>query len=229
MRKSRELTSKLAQSSYNRHKMTNRTGHFDREFDLSGGVLCLDFANTVSKRKTPGKAREDLAEFSDFVMFAKQSQMISSQFARELLATGLVRPGKAARVLRAAIVLREATYRAFSAIAALRPANSRDVKLIDDFAGEAMKHRRLVGTRRSYRWEWKRDREELLSYLLWPIAQSAADLLTSPKLGAVRECGAGDCAWLFLDESRNHSRRWCDMKVCGNRQKARRHYQRVQR
>jgi len=229
MRRLRELTSKPTQTSYNGRKVKNRTGYFDREFDLSGGVLCLDFANTLSKRKIPGRTREDLAEFSDFVMFAKQSRMISSQFARELLATGLARPAKAVRVLRAAIVLREAIYRVFSAIAALRPANSRDVKLIDDFAGEAMKHRRLTATGRSYRWEWKRDREELLSYLLWPIAQSAADLLISPKLGAVRECGAGDCAWLFLDESRNHSRRWCDMKVCGNRQKARRHYQRVQR
>jgi predicted RNA-binding Zn ribbon-like protein len=60
--------------------------------------------------------------------------------------------------------------------------------------------------------------------MLWPIAQSAADLMTSDKRNSVRQCGADDCAWLFLDESRNHSRRWCDMKTCGNRQKARRHY-----
>ena len=61
--------------------------------------------------------------------------------------------------------------------------------------------------------------------ILWPIAKSAADLLIPPEL-EVRLCKAPDCAWLFLDKSRNRSRRWCDMKVCGNRQKARRHYQR---
>jgi len=55
------------------------------------------------------------------------------------------------------------------------------------------------------------------------------DLLTSDRLSAVRECAADDCAWLFLDESRNRSRRWCDMKVCGNRQKARLHYHRSQK
>jgi predicted RNA-binding Zn ribbon-like protein len=62
--------------------------------------------------------------------------------------------------------------------------------------------------------------------MLWPIASSAADLLTSERLKKVRLCEAKTCTWLFLDESRNHSRRWCDMKVCGNREKARRHYQR---
>ena len=76
-------------------------------------------------------------------------------------------------------------------------------------------------------WEWKS--QNPVDSILWPIAQSAADLLTSPDLAAVRMCEAPDCAWLFLDQSRNRSRRWCDMKVCGNRQKARRHYQRMHR
>jgi len=207
--------------------MTTRIGHFHRSFDLSGGNLSLDFANTLSGRKNPGKKRDDLTEFGDLVMFAKQAHLISPRFARELLATGMVRGAKAARVLRTAIALREAIYRVFSAIAGCRPVNSRDVKLLEDFAGQAMRHRQLMAAGQSYRWEWKRAKEEAGAYLLWPIAQSATDLLTSLKLSAVRECGADDCAWLFLDESRNHSRRWCDMKVCGNRQKARRHYQRT--
>ena len=42
----------------------------------------------------------------------------------------------------------------------------------------------------------------------------------------VRECGASDCAWLFLDTSKNHHRRWCDMTRCGNRAKVRRFYAR---
>lgn len=69
----------------------------------------------------------------------------------------------------------------------------------------------------------------MLERILWPIAQSAAELLTSSELGTVRLCEAPDCAWLFLDQSCNRSRRWSDMKVCGNRQKARRHYQRTNR
>ena len=204
-------------------------GHFDHEFELTAGVLCLDFANTVGKRKIPGRAEDELANYSDFVMFARQSKVISPQVARELLAAGLVEGRKAAQVQGAAVVLREAIFRVFSSIAAARPAVGKDVKLIDDFAVKAMRHRRIVSSGRGYRWEWKRDKAHYLAQILWPIALSAADLLTSDKLSGVRECGADDCAWLFLDESRNHSRRWCDMKVCGNRQKARRHYQRARK
>lgn len=206
--------------------MRKQEGHFEREFDLSGGILCLDFANTVSRRKIPGRTYDNLPEYSDLVMFAKQSGVISPQYARELLAAGLVEPRKAAQVLQAAIVLREAIYRVYSAIADFRAANFKDVKLLEEFAGEAMRHRQLTTAGRSYHWEWKRDKDQVLAYVLWPIGQSAADLLTSERVKKVRECAAPTCAWLFLDESRNHSRRWCDMSVCGNRQKARRHYQR---
>jgi predicted RNA-binding Zn ribbon-like protein len=211
--------------------MTRKLGHFDREFDLSGGILCLDFANTVGKRKMPGQTAENLPEYSDFVAFAKQSRVVTPQHARELLAAGLIHPKEATQVLRAAVVLREAVYRVFAAIPNRRLVQPKDVKVIEQFATEATRHRRMVGTGRSYRWEWRRDAndKEMLSYILWPIAQSAAELLTSERIRSVRECWAETCAWLFLDESRNHSRRWCDMSVCGNRQKARRHYERVKR
>ena len=47
-------------------------------------------------------------------------------------------------------------------------------------------------------------------------------LLSSGNLRRLRICP--NCNWLFLDRSRNSSRLWCDMAVCGNRQKAKRHY-----
>jgi len=62
--------------------------------------------------------------------------------------------------------------------------------------------------------------------ILAPVIRAAADLLTSPDAGRVRECGSDTCSWLFLDRSKNGTRRWCDMAVCGNRAKARRHYAR---
>jgi predicted RNA-binding Zn ribbon-like protein len=58
------------------------------------------------------------------------------------------------------------------------------------------------------------------------VVKSAGDLLISGELDNVRVCSAPDCQWLFLDTSKNHSRRWCDMKGCGNRAKVRRHYER---
>ena len=66
----------------------------------------------------------------------------------------------------------------------------------------------------------------VLDAVLWHVARSAAELLTSGDLGRVRGCASEECGWVFLDTTRNRSRRWCDMKECGNREKARRFYQR---
>jgi len=65
--------------------------------------------------------------------------------------------------------------------------------------------------------------------LLWPIVYSAVRLLTDPQSARLRQCGGDKCTWVFIDESKNGSRRWCDMSVCGNRAKSRRHYQRARR
>ena len=197
------------------------------EFDLSGGVLCLDFANTVSRRKTPEQSTDHLRRYDDLVAFAGQSKLLSPKQVGDLRAYSRSHVVKAEDALRKAVSHRENIYRVFSALASRKAAQSDDVQLINDFAVEALNHRRLTRAGGRYRWEWQWNRENLLDRILWPIAQSAADLLTSPELDSVRVCKAPDCAWLFLDQSRNHSRRWCDMKVCGNRQKARRHYHRT--
>jgi predicted RNA-binding Zn ribbon-like protein len=206
--------------------MTKRTTHAGHDFDLSGGILCLNFVNTVSQRRIAEQSYDNLVEYSGLIQFAQQSKVVSAADARDLMKVGTADPSKAGAVLRAATLFREAVYRVFSAVAEGRQVPPRDLQLIEDFAGEAMQHRQLVPGRGTYRWEWRRDTSDALAYMLWPIASSAADLLTSERLKKVRLCEAKTCTWLFLDESRNHSRRWCDMRVCGNREKARRHYQR---
>jgi predicted RNA-binding Zn ribbon-like protein len=66
-----------------------------------------------------------------------------------------------------------------------------------------------------------------LEQILFAVLTSAAELLASDRLKRIRECASADCTWLFIDMSRNRTRRWCDMKGCGNRMKARRHYRRT--
>jgi len=95
---------------------------------------------------------------------------------------------------------------------------------------EALTHQRLV--REGYRYALGWDDGEALDSILWPVAKSAAELLTSEEAKLVRQCegfAATECAWLFIDETRNRSRRWCSMTSCGNRAKARRHYQRARK
>ena len=193
-------------------------------FDLSGGLLCLDFANTVSDRSS-GRENEHLRRFLDLVSFAKQVGLISEEQAWRLVSSANRHPKDAATVLEQAIALRESIYRLFSDVAGGRQARDEDLATLNRALSESLKRLRVQRQSRRFEWAWQ-DQSEALDQMLWPVARSAAELLTSEELSAVRECAAETCGWLFLDRSRNQSRRWCDMKVCGNRSKARRHYQR---
>ncbi len=197
------------------------------KFDLTGGMLCLDFANTISRRDHPEHRREHLADFADLMTFARQSALLSPRQAAELCAYAGQHASQAQRIFHRALELRESLYRVFAAIAQKKNPAAPDLQNINDAALQALQHRWLARGNGGYRWEWLWDWKNPLEGILWPIAQSAADLLTSDKLRTVRFCEAPDCEWLFLDNSRNRSRRWCDMNSCGNRQKARRHYQRL--
>ncbi len=162
----------------------------------------------------------------DLVAFAEQAKILLPEQADELRLYARRHSGEARSVLRRAISCRENMFRAFSALAGGKAVAPEDLEQINEIAVAALMHRRLARAESGYRWEWERNSKKMMERILWPIAASAAELLTSWQLDKVRICEAPDCAWLFLDQSRNRSRRWCDMKVCGNRQKARRHYRR---
>ena len=74
---------------------------------------------------------------------------------------------------------------------------------------------------------WSLDGGDRLADPLWPVLWDAAALLTSANLQRLGRCDDEHCGWVFLDHSRNRSRRWCAMEDCGNRAKARRHYARL--
>jgi predicted RNA-binding Zn ribbon-like protein len=186
--------------------------------------VCLDFANTLDDRLT-GHPHERLNGYADLVSWSQQSGILAKEAARGLAQEAARRPAEAAMALGRAIALREALYRIFSAVAGRRSVRPADLEPLNAVLGEALAALRIVRTAAGFAWGWSGDIGGL-DRLLWPIAQSAAGLLTSAELRLVRECAAPSCGWLFLDTSRNHSRRWCDMKACGNRAKARRHYER---
>jgi predicted RNA-binding Zn ribbon-like protein len=196
----------------------------DFQFDLSGGHLALDFANTVSRRDDPEKRREHISTYRDLISFVQQSRLITQLETEVLRNEAESNPSQAGKFLRTALILREALFRSFSHAAAGKAASPEDIQVIEKFAANALRHRHLTRAHDSYVWKWEDGTD--LERILWPIAHSAAELMVSENLAKVRECEAGDCQWLFLDTSRNHSRRWCDMTSCGNREKARRHYQR---
>jgi predicted RNA-binding Zn ribbon-like protein len=183
--------------------------------------LCLDFANTLSWR-TSEKPEEKLGSYAALVEWGRKTGIVSARESREMLQAGKTSKG----VLKRAVSLRESIYRILAAQAAGRRARPSDLAILNETVREALGHLRLVPQAKSFAWRWPAD-SDAARRILWAVARSAAELLTSDHLGAVRECAGAGCGWLFLDLSRNRSRRWCAMSDCGNREKARRHYQRV--
>jgi predicted RNA-binding Zn ribbon-like protein len=148
--------------------------------------------------------------------------------ARRLIAEAVRRPEKATPIYRRAVALREAIWRAFSRIAQEKQPAREDVELIAAEAAEALGRRQMVKTGGGHAWTWTETDE--LARPLWPIASAAADVLTSEAdRGHLRECADDTCAWLFVDRTKNHSRRWCDMATCGSRNKVREFRERQKR
>ena len=187
-------------------------------FDLCGGHVALDFANTVSDRPS-GAPIERLTEYGDLVRFAVQTGITTKTAARGLLREAASDPASAEQALLGARVLREALYDLFFAQAAGSAPKASDVEILD-----AAWHRLSLDS--DFHWTW-RDGPDALDSMLAPIVESAVALLTSGPRDRVRKCESDTCQWVFLDTSKNHSRRWCDMKQCGNREKARRFQERA--
>lgn len=195
----------------------------DQIFELSGGALCLDFANTCSRFDGP---RERLRTYGDLVAFAKQTGILDADEAAAVAALATADPSGADRELAAAKDLREALYRLLSAVAAGDPPPEADLARLNERLPAALAGLRVAARDGAFAWV-RHDVATSLAAPLHPIVRSAAELLaSSDDLARVRECGDAHCAWLFLDRSRNRSRRWCSMESCGNRAKARRHYRR---
>lgn len=192
-------------------------------FELSGGALCLDFANTLEDR--PRGSSENLGGYADLLAFAEQTESLAAPELQALRRHSRLHPRAATAALARALVLRESLYRIFSALAAGRHPPGRDLRRLNRELAEALARLRLVREEESFRWRWSGPRSAL-ERPLWPLARSAADLLAAADRDPIRECAAESCSWLFLDGSRNRSRRWCDMATCGNRAKARRYYRR---
>lgn len=195
------------------------------QFQLVGGHPCLDFTNTLDNR---GSWREVnlVTSYEHLLQFAQQCGIFSAEEIRRLRNSAEAHSGIATAATRDAILLRETIFQIFSAIANHRQSWQASLPHLNSFVAEAGRHRIVVPEAEGFAWKW----EEMGTNpkaVLWPFAWKAAELLASEDLAFVRECAAPTCSWLFLDKSKSHSRRCCDMKVCGNRLKVRRFYERV--
>jgi predicted RNA-binding Zn ribbon-like protein len=180
----------------------------------------LSFANTLSARPTPSPV-ERLVSYDTFLAWAREVGLLRTEDVERLSARARRRPADGSRVVERARELRELVHDTFTAASAGRSPRPETLTALSTHLSAWYPHGRLVSAGESLQWAY--DGDDDLKRPLWEISRAVSRLLTSPRLARVHACAAEDCAWWFFDDSRNGSRRWCDMKICGNRDKVRRY------
>jgi predicted RNA-binding Zn ribbon-like protein len=193
----------------------------ERAFEWIGGDLAIDFHNTVSWRRN-GLVEERLGSYADLMAWGRGAGLIARPETH--LVRARRRPTEATRALRGLLGLRAALHAIFTAIADGHAPEPRDFHVLNRMLSGALGRLAVGKWPKGFDWTWT-DTNRLDS-LCGPIAWSAARLLTSDDVGHVGRCANENCGWLFVDRSRRHNRRWCEMSECGSRAKARRYYAR---
>ncbi len=195
-----------------------------KPFKLSAGNPALELVNTLDLRFS-ANPQDLIPNYADLLRFAAQLRILPAEQARKLGRTVRAQDGQ--RVVASAVELREALAAVlYTWLDGGEPADGQ-VEILETHFHAAAQHRSLFSGDERLVWSWSGS-EQQAEFPLWMLAQSASDLLVSEDAKQVKGCGDPTCRWLFLDLSKNHTRRWCDMKVCGNRMKARRHQARLQ-
>lgn len=204
--------------------------------NLVGGRLCLDFVNTVGGwNPDPARGNNDpyaavaradkLNDYFDLLAWSLHTKLLGQGETQALAREAGRRDKEAAATLKRAVALRGAIYRICAAVIHGVRARASDLDLLNQELNVAHGRVRLGVGEGKCVWEWT-DTKNALDRMLWRIADSAAEMLTTDDLTRMRGCPGENCGWLFLDVSKNSRRQWCDMQTCGNLAKVRRFRQR---
>jgi predicted RNA-binding Zn ribbon-like protein len=186
--------------------------------EFIAGAWCLDFANTVEPRSI--EKYDYVPDYRTLVSWSVKAGLIPKTTATVLMDRADTAAARAAH--RGAIALRETTYRVFHAIATGEEPEGDDLTGLRDAQADAIAHAVPGWHDGSLHWTWPTDELEGIRRML---ADDAVRLLESPLAGRVKMCRPS-CGWLFLDQTRNASRRWCSTEECGVREKIRRQSER---
>ncbi len=189
-----------------------------------GGPVCLDFTNTVSRRDTD-TPNERLFSYAHLVEWAEHVALIAGEEGARLRAAGDAQPAEAEAVFARAMALREALFRIFARNADGGSPDAADLALLNREIASCYPFLHIAAAATGFEWRWTYEPARL-DRILWPVVDSAAELLATGELDRVRVCAGEHCNWLFIDRSKNRSRRWCDMQECGNVAKVRRYRRR---
>lgn len=209
----------------------NSTGA-ELPFKFVGGDPSLDLINTVDWTED-GLVHERMTDYRRFVEWAAGAGLVAAGNEKSLLRLAKSHPEAAARAHAEVIELRSFLQRLFRSVADGLPSetlfgefNRRLVDVLGRLRIAPAEGRGRHG--RVADWSWS-GFDEHLDSVLWQVLRSAADLLTSDESARIRSCDGPDCGWIYVDRSRNHLRRWCEMETCGTAAKTRRRRERTRR
>ena len=198
------------------------------DFEFLGGVLCLDFSNTVDWEGEEPVQSDRLGGYQDLLAWAEASGSLSRGDARLLRDAAALVPSGADRAFRYAREVRSLIHRVASGHARGQAPEPTLLAALNRQLTRVSRHMEIVPTGTGFSRKWQATGRDF-DRPVWPALASVGDLLVSDDLKRLHECPGERCGWLFVDRSRPGTRRWCDMRTCGNRAKARRHYGRTAR
>jgi predicted RNA-binding Zn ribbon-like protein len=186
--------------------------------DLRGGHPAIDFVNTVAWRGDVARRIDYLVEYSDVVAWCRHAGVLSATEANGLARVLGSDRSAAQRALVGVKKLREALHALWTG------AEPSALTTVTAAYASAVRRRELrpIGDRVAWA-----EQHMTLSCPVDRLAVEAVALLIETPLSRVKQCDDVACGWLFLDRSHRHNRRWCSAADCGNRDRARRHYERA--
>ena len=205
--------------------MTSSKNSLENRFLFVGNYLCLDFINT--EMVVAGQPVDRLSSFDNLVAWLLQAQTLDGKQAKEILGNWKSRP-EAKSTLVEAITLRASLREMAERLVKGKTVPQSTLGAINQWLARQTGHAELKRARGGFEKRFQADFREP-AQLLWPVAESACDLLCYADLTLVKKCENPACVLFFYDTTKNHSRRWCSMSVCGNRMKVTAHYQRLRK
>lgn len=194
---------------------------------LVGGAAVLDYLNTCDGRR-PGTGLKEvvdkLSNLEDVVHWFRHAGLIDQNEHLHFVALVRGSSWQTVTAFKQMIDFREALYRLLLPLALGRDAEPANLEALNQALADAAHQRLLVSTPVGILWRWRvgDDLDSMTAGFKGRLAVQVSALLTSGDLSRLKVCGTPDCDWLFLDTSKNGRRRWCQMRVCGAREKAKR-------
>ena len=200
--------------------------------ELVGGELALDLTNTSSGRGT-GAHQEHLRDFDSAMRWVAHARILTPDECAYIRKAVALHPKRARAIFARASSGRWPIWRSIAlallgfyftaiatALAEQRPVAARLRAALTAAHAASLRLAEIRLRDGAYMWTWSA-RRDIQTAILGPITLSAMTLLMEKDLSRTKRCAGLECGWMFYDNTKNKRRRWCEMRVCGNRAKVR--------